>query len=207
MTIIDPPRAARLSDRAIPKSVRDHGSTVDPDTLEPGDLLLISKKKKPWISRKIVEFQAQMFAPEHARWHHAVVSGGRFEICEATTRGVTAGEYWKYMTGEYDIKVRRLKDAIADERSRVAYYAATHVRTKYAFGNLLGIGRALIGGNTWHRGRIVRSDGVVCSQLYFESCLRISIPLFDIPSDLVCPAHLSASEQMIDVPVSWVDLD
>lgn len=187
----------------IPKSVRDHGMVVDPRVFQPGDLLLVSKRNKPWISAKIEAYQGKFFSPEHACWHHAAVSGGRFEICEATVRGVRSCEYWKYMTGEYDLKVRRLKSAPAEDRSLVAYYAATNLRTPYSFLNILNIVQVLSSGNSWSRPTPL-SKGVICSQLYFEACMRVGYLLFNIRPEVVCPAHLSISSLMEDVPISWV---
>jgi len=176
---------------------------IDPTLLEPGDLLLVCKKNPAWISRKIQQYQAEMFDPEHACWHHAIVSGGGLEICEAMPTGVEAREYWHYMTGEYDLKLRRLKRATAEERNRLAYYAATMVKTSYGFATIFAIRDALSRGNNWRR-TILHSKGVICSQLYFEACMRIGYLLVNIPQDRVCPAHLSASSQMEDVPLRWV---
>jgi hypothetical protein len=190
-------------DRGIPKTVRSHGRIIDPNLLEPGDLLLVCKKQPVWISRKIQQYQEEMFSPEHSCWHHAIVSGGGVEICEAMSTGVRAREYWDYMDGSYELKVRRLKNATPDQRNRLAYYAATMVKTRYGFLNLLGIRDALLGGGNWRR-TIFRSQGIICSQLYFEACMRISFLLVSIPQDRVCPAHLSASAQMEDIPLRWI---
>jgi hypothetical protein len=118
--------------------------------------------------------------------------------------GVKAGEYWDYMDGSYELKVRRLKNADVAVRNRLAYYAATMVKTGYGFLTLLGIRDALLGGGNWRRRTIFRSQGIICSQLYFQACLRVGIPLVNIPEDRVCPAHLSASAQMKDIPLRWV---
>jgi hypothetical protein len=197
-------RISKLNfDRGIPAAVRSHGRVIDPDLLQPGDLLLVCKKQPPWISRQIQRYQEKMFSPEDSCWHHALVSGGGFEICEAITTGVRAREYWDYMDGSYDIKARRLKNSTAEQRSLLAYYAATMVQTSYGFLNILSIRDALTGGGDWQR-TIFRSKGVICSQLYFEACMRVGFLLVNIPQDRVCPAHLSASSQMEDIPLRWV---
>jgi hypothetical protein len=107
------------------------------------------------------------------------------------------------MDGSYDIKARRLKNSTAEQRSLLAYYAATMVQTSYGFLNILSIRDALTGGGDWQR-TIFRSKGVICSQLYFEACMRVGFLLVNIPQDRVCPAHLSASSQMEDIPLRWV---
>jgi len=204
----DPPKTERLSnlsfDRPIPKAVRTFGKALDPKILLPGDLLLVAHKKPSWRSSSIVTQQSHQFADEHAKWHHAVVCGGGFEICEATTSGgVRAREYWDYMSPDYDLKLRRLKGATPAERSLVAYYAATNVRVGYGFLNLVGLALSLSGGNPWGRGMSI-SSGVICSQLYFEACLRIGFVLASAPPEHVCPAHLSISPQMVDIQLAWV---
>jgi hypothetical protein len=204
---LDLPQDQRLSDqtfsRPIPRAVRDHGFALDPKILEPGDLLLFSKKKSTWAGRRIIDAQALQFGPLHACWHHAAVSGGKFEICEATLTGVKAREYWGYMSGQYDIKIRRLKGASAAERSLVAYYAATNVNAGYGFLNLLGLLQALLSGDPWATKSLIYS-GVICSQLYFEACMRVGFLLSNIPSTKVSPAHLSVSPQMTDIELAWV---
>lgn len=197
------PLSALSFNYPIPKSVRDYGRALDPRILEPGDLLLIAQKTQRWPASRIVAEQERLFAAHHSRWHHAAVSGGKFEICEATRAGVKAREYWEYMTDEYEIKIRRLKNVSKEERNLVAYYAATHVGTPYGFGNLWGLRKSLAQGDPWDKGGIL-FPGVVCSQLYYEACMRIGILLNDIPSTKVCPAHLSLSPKMFDVDLHWV---
>ena len=192
-------------DRPIPKAVRAYGKALDLKILKPGDLLLFSKVSPSLIDRSIVKAQSQSFAPQHAKWHPVAVSGGGVEICEATRAGVTACEYWHYMTGKHNIKLRRLKDCDAETRSLVAYYAAANVRTNYGYLNLLGLAKSLNSGNPWSK-RSFYSTGVTCSQLYFEACMRAGFLLANLPPEHVCPAHLSLSKQMEDIPLEWVEV-
>ena len=198
----DIPLSSLSFQRPIPKAVREFGRAIDPDILMPGDLMLFARKMPNWTSRRITKYQEKMFSREHACWYHAAVSGGRYEICEATTWGVKAHEYWNYMTGEYDIKVRRLKGATAEERGRLAYYAASNVDSSYGFLNLFNVAAALRGGSPWSRPFII-SQGVICSQLYFEAAMRVGFLLAATRSEFVCPAHLSISTVMEDVPIIW----
>ena len=190
-------------ERPIPQSVRKYGKAIDPNILEPGDLILVSRIKPNWTSARITKFQTKMFPEEHARWYHAAVSGGRYEICEATIGGVKSYEYWPYMTGEYELKIRRLRNASASVRSSLAYYAATNVKTRYGFLNIINIANILNDGNSWKK-HMISSSGVICSQLYFEASMRVGYLLANIPPETVCPAHLSMSQYLEDVPISWV---
>lgn len=191
--------------RGIPRAARRHGKVLAPSLLEAGDLLLVARKHPGWVSRRIQESQEELFDWEHARWHHVAVCGGRTEVCEALLKGVRARQYWHYMDGEYSLKVRRLKEASAKERAMVAYYAATMSKTAYGIGALVSIKRYFTDNNPWKRS-VLRSRGVVCSQLYFEACMRIGILLAELPRDRVSPAHLSASDQLVDLPLEWVSL-
>ena len=166
---IDTPKTERLSnlafERPIPKAVRAFGKALDPKILLPGDLLLVAHKVPSYRSSTIVTQQARQFPDDHAKWYHAVVCGGGFEICEATLKGgVRALEYWDYMSPDYDLKLRRLKGATPEERSLVAYYAATNVRIGYGVLNLFGLARSLSNGQPWGRQMLI-SSGVICSQL------------------------------------------
>lgn len=191
-------------DSGVPQEVRRHGKAIDPDLLEPGDLLLVAKKQPSWLSRKIQAHQKKLYADVHARWHHAIVSGGGVEICEARVNGVQATHYWEYMTGEYDLKIRRLKSIGASDRSKVAYYAATMVKTVYGFGTILSLRSVFALRNPWRRS-IFQSRGVICSQLFSEACYRIGVVLVPgNPTDRIAPAHLSASAQMEDIAIRWV---
>ena len=194
----------RLSDvYPVPRKVRAFGKALDPHLLQPGDLILTSSSKPTLFGNLIVKHQSNMFAPEHAKWQHAVVSGGRFEICEADTSGVKAKLYWDYMTGEYELKVRRLKGADEATRNRIAYYAATNVGTKYGFMSAINLKGILGGDSEWSKPKI-RSSGIICSQLYFEACMRAGYLLATVPPEAVCPAHLSTSTLLEDVPVDWI---
>ncbi|MEO0498544.1 MAG: hypothetical protein AAF141_14455 [Pseudomonadota bacterium] len=194
---------AKLSfDHPIPARVRANGWALDPGMLEPGDLILVSSKKPNIVGRVIRYHQGKLFEPEHSKWQHAAVSGGRFELCEATATGVKASEYWGYMTGEYDIKVRRLLNADAEVRSKLAYYAATNVRSAYGYLTALNMRGVLGNADAWQR-PLIKTKGVICSQLYFESCMRVGYLLTNIPPENVSPAHLSMTPLMEDVPLKW----
>jgi hypothetical protein len=127
------------------------------------------------------------------------------EVCEALLTGVVASQYWDYMTGEHEFKVRRIKNATPELRTKVAYHAATATRRSYGFGSILSIKSTLDHRDPW-KPSIFRSRGVICSQLFFEACMKAGILLASIPPDRVSPAHLSASIQMDDVPLHWLEL-
>jgi len=189
----------------VPAAVRRHGKVLAPSFLEPGDLILVALHEPGWLQRRIQKTQGRLYDWEHAQWHHALVSGGDTEVCEAVRNGVVARQYWEYMTGAHCFKVRRIKKASLAVRTKVAYYAATMARTSYGFGSIFSIKSSIDENDPWKRS-MLRSRGVICSQLYFEACMRAGVLLASIPSDRVSPAHLSASKEMDDVPLQWLEL-
>jgi hypothetical protein len=188
----------------IPASVRKHGWAINPDVLEPGDLILVSSKSPNWAGKKIRADQSKLFPEEHARWQHAAISGGRFELCEAGIFGVKAREYWEYMTGHYDLKVRRLIGADEAIRTKIAYFAVSNVGRSYGFASLINLHYFFRGRDPWSSKPVFMTRGVICSQLYFEACMRVGYLLSNIPPHTVCPAHLSQSPLLSDVKLSWV---
>lgn len=189
----------------IPAAVRKHGRALNPTSLEPGDLILVAKRRPGWLSRHIQKAQASLFDEVHSRWHHVAISGGGTEVCEALISGVKPRQYWHYMTGEYDLKIRRVTTATAEERTKAAWFAGTKARTPYGLGSLFSIRKSLNDNDPWKR-TIIRSRGVICSQLYFEAWMMVGFLLANLPSHRVCPAHLSASTLMHDVAQDWVTL-
>ena len=109
------------------------------------------------------------------------------------------------MTGGDILCVRRTQDATAEVRTKAGYCAATTARKPYGFGALLASKTTLDNKDPWKRS-MFRSRGVLCSQLYFEACMRAGVLLASIPPDRVSPAHLSASQEMDDVPLHWLEL-
>ncbi len=195
-------------DRPVPKRVRENGRVLNPSVLQPGDLMLVSQKTPSFVSRKIQDYQRTLYADEHARWHHAVTVIDQIKICEATImKGVVCREYWDYMTGDYEIKIRRVTGMEEEpERAyRIAINAAAQTGRRYGISNLISILRARPG-NLFQRA-LFNSEGIICSQLYFEACMSAGILLYS-GSDpgLITPSHLSSSAMMTDVNVPWIDI-
>jgi uncharacterized protein YycO len=194
------------SDRPIPIATREYGKIVNPSLLEAGDLMLICNKRPEWISIQIQKYQEKIYNREHAKWHHAVVSGGGVEVCEATISGVCTREFWPYMNGENEIRIRRIRGASKADRAKVAYYAASQAGSNYSLFNLFKTWQSLYSWNFLKKS-IINSKGFICSQLYFEACMRIGVLLTPgISYDLATPSHLSASSQLEDIEVEFVDI-
>ena len=194
-------------DRPIPKRVRENGQVLDPSALQHGDLMLVSQKTPGLISRKIQEYQRTLYEEEHAQWHHAVTVIDQIKICEAIMKGVVCREYWDYMTGDYNIKIRRVIGV--GERPelacRIAINATAQTGRRYSISNLISILRTRPG--ELFQQALFNSKGIICSQLYFEACMSSGILLYpEIDPGLITPSHLSSSAMMTDVNVPWIDI-
>jgi hypothetical protein len=170
--------------------------------LEPGDLILVSSKKPRFPATSIRSYQSNLYTEDHACWQHVAISAGRFDIIEATAFGVKFCTYWHYMTGDHNIKVRRLANADKATRTMVALYAAAQVRSWYGYSNLSNIAAILAGADAWRKPLI--TSGVICSQLYVESCMKAGFFLANFPSQNVSPAYLSICDLLETQPLKWV---
>lgn len=190
----------------LKKAIRLNNQALNPAQLKPGDLILIHKKKPKLIS-KIIIWTQRVFAPEDAKWHHVVVSGGGFEICEATFfSGVKCKPYWKYMDGNYDIRVRRLPGIDDTLRYRMAYYAASYSKESYNYLQAAGIFTNQK--RDWRSSLPFYSRGIICSGLFVTCCLRVGKLICSHTSkDRIVPAQLSATDQLEEVDVDWLSLD
>lgn len=135
----------------VPSAVRAAGQALDPRWLEPGDLILVSSKKPRFPATSIRSYQSNLYTEDHACWQHVAISAGRFDIIEATAFGVKFCTYWHYMTGDHNIKVRRLANADKATRTMVALYAAAQVRSWYGYSNLSNIAAILAGADAWRK--------------------------------------------------------
>ena len=108
------------------------------------------------------------------------------------------------MTGNYELKIRRLMNASEATRNQLAYFAATYTGVRYGFMSAINLRGILSGNDPWRKKPFIRSSGIICSQLYFEACQRVGYLIANIPAETVCPAHLSQSQLLHDVELSWV---
>lgn len=192
---------------------------INPYQLEAGDLILVRPKDPDQLGvfgrikwSQTIETQRKLIADEeHASFTHVAISRDYHQIYESVPEnGVFFTSYWKYMTDNYDIKVRRLKGHNARNRSQISHNIAELFGKEYGFVDLVMI-KALANEWEWLQNIAswVGSDNTyICSALFAASCDREGVDL-DIlgglkSTSVVTPAHLSASTALEDVAIQWV---
>ena len=190
----------------IPKSVRSFGRFPDIDSWRPGDLVLVSSSKQPYLSRKIIAFQENGgFAPDDARWHHAAVYVGQRRICEALVTGVTTSLIYKYI-GNHKLRVRRDPQISPSDGYEVALNAMLRMRSSYSFWTILRMMfQSRRGFYDQPAGMsLASSRATICSKLYADAySLATMRVLGNAADDVPTPAFLSSTNLLQDVPSSW----
>ncbi len=211
-------RKWRSEGEQIPSSVK---RILNPYQLEAGDLILVRPKKPDDLGvfgrikwSQTIDTQRKLIRDEeHASYTHAAISRNYHQIYESIPEnGIFRTEYWRYMTGKYDVKVRRLKGLDHRNRSQISHNVAELFGKSYGFIELATI-KAMANEWPWLEkiaAYIGRDDTYICSALFAIACEKENIDLNLLPSDLnskvVTPAHLSASDALEDVEVDWVNI-
>lgn len=163
------------------------------------------------IQDTIHEFQrtALGYLEEHARWIHAAVYVGDYNICEATRYGVRIADMFGYLGG-YLIRVRRDPKLSSDESWTIAMRAVFRLKEPYAFRIAVRLWWDSKRGHLLIR-RFPRNvppyAGVICSQLYADAYGEVTWQALDNTVDHpVVPASLSCTKQMQDVESRWLEI-
>jgi len=194
---------------AIPPQLRSFGRFPDVTKWRAGDLLLVSAVKPPFSSQQIIKAQERGgYAEEDARWHHAAIYVGRSNVCEALTRGVTHGPIYKYV-GSHLLRVRRDPLLTPDDGWQLAMEAMTNLRTSYSFGAIASLARKARRG-FWTRPSKpspLPDRAVICSKLFADAySITTERVMGNSVAEEVTPAHLSATNKLIDVPMYWAQI-
>ncbi len=104
------------------------------------------------------------------------------------------------------MRVRRPR--VRDEqRAHIALRAAATLGTRYGTVAALRLGRKMHHG-LWNPAVLIAyGKKLICSKVYFDAHIEIAkLPLAGCPmTGLVSPAHLSATNDLDDIRVPWVD--
>ena len=102
---------------------------------------------------------------------------------------------------------RELGDRITDEqRAHIALRALAQLGTPYNYLAALQVGWHMRRG-LWNPAALVSyGRKLICSKVYFDAHIEIAkLPLSGCPmTGSVSPAHLSATDDLDDVPIPWV---
>ena len=195
----------------LPPEVRDFGFIPDLDALRPGDVLLVSDTREPFISRQITAVQRKAgFDDWHSQWHHAAVYVGNNLICEAQRKGVQAVPIFRYLTGKHRLRVRR--DPNIDELVGYKLALAAALKLKYRY-SLASVVQLYFQAKSWGWNgssgapRVVSDRATICSQLFADAYGVATEKTLDIKaSPAVSPAHLSTNKTLADVHINWLSL-
>lgn len=199
------------NDLPLPERVREAGFLPDIDALQPGDLILYSARSKFNLVPAGISFVQGKggYSWEHARWTHAAVYLGEFQICEATREGVALNELTKAMV-DCCLRVRRghHRGQFIDRETgwRTALFAVMRLHQRYDTGHAAGIANLARKGFGQYRPEPPKgaADAVICSELFQDAyCRATNVQLQNPLSREVTPAFLSATPLLKDVECNW----
>jgi hypothetical protein len=117
----------------IPETIQAFGHLPDITAWQPGDFLLVSAINTDIIQRSIYRFQRRSgYTEEDARWHHAAVYIGDYDVCEATRSGVHVRKLFHYV-GNHLLNLRTDPTLAPDDSWRVAIQALVRLKYSYSF--------------------------------------------------------------------------
>lgn len=191
----------------IPPYIRNFGYFPNIDDWLPGDLLLVSSVKPPWVSRQIIASQKRGgYVAEDARWHHAAIYLGEANVCEATGQGVHVAPLFGYV-GDHLLRVRRDTNLKIEDRFRLAMAALLRLGTRYSAGDVVGLfARSFRGYWDGSPGAVspLGARAVICSRLYSDAYSMVTNNFIaSRPTLEVTPAALSETTKLHDVDLHW----
>jgi hypothetical protein len=199
-----------ISVNIVPEKTRKYGFVPNFALCKPGDLILSHPLSSGFLDRRIVRTQIRAgFDAEHARWTHAAVFLYEDLIVEAVPHdGVITRTLYSDIPDSV-LRVRRRPGLRDEERYKIALCAQRMLGSRYNIRAALSIGwRARSG--LWDRDWFPSIGPVIiCSKVFYDAHVEITRSLLrDCPmTDLVMPAHLSATSDLEDVHISWLKLN
>jgi len=174
----------------------------------PGDLILVHALNPGLGSRAIIQVQTSGgHHPDDAKWHHAAVYIGAFQICEARVSGGVRLTYLYDYVGTHELRVRRDLALAPADQWKVVVSVLSKLQSSYGRMAALRLWWQSTRG-FWHP---VQSYGdaraIICSQLYADAyALVTGRLLMQGRIGLPTPADLSLTSVLTDVQVDWVRL-
>jgi hypothetical protein len=184
------------------------GHLPDVAQLRPGDLILFHALNPGFGSRTIIQVQKNGgHHQDDAKWHHAAVYVGEFQICEARLSGGVRLTYLYDYIGTHELRVRRDLALTAPDQWKLVIAALS--KLQFSYGRMAAVRLWWQSQHGfWHP---VQSYGdaraIICSQLYGDAYALITGRLLTKGRiGLPTPADLSLTSVLTDVQVDWVRL-
>lgn len=194
----------------LPKYLRQQKVFPDYEKALIGDLVLVSPFRPSVTQNLIMTHQLERYGEEHAMWTHAAIYIGNSNICEATTAGVKVSQIENYLEN-YSVKFRRASFKNETDRFRVSIAAVTKLRQGYNWKSILNFASDHMAKGMPRRLALpmkqAKKAAFTCSGLFYEAFFEVTeATCTNSVSFEICPADLSASQKLNDVPIGWVSL-
>jgi hypothetical protein len=196
-----------VPDGPLPLGLRSFGYYPDVDSMQPGDLILVSPAEVTGISGEIISTQERGgYTHEDARWCHAAVyAGAKIGLCEATRRGVRAELLNKYV-GSHLFRVRRDLSLTREVGWEIVAHALLRLNSPYSYFADIKLFLQAKHGGLWARQdkSAHQPDALICSQLYSDAySMATGKTLWNSIGKEVTPAYLSQTAALTDVKLQW----
>jgi len=194
----------------VPQEARDYGFLPDLRHCRAGDLILSHSVSTSWLDKQITRAQTQAgCSAADSCWTHAAMFLYEDFILEAVPRkGVITRTLYEDIPNSV-LRVRRRPDLEVEERYKIALCAQKMLGTRYDLGAALSLGWRSRFKRLWNRDwRPSFKSAVICSQVVYDAYAEITLKLLQgcpMRGD-VMPAHLSATSDLEDIPIPWVEL-
>lgn len=191
----------------LPPNVRALGIAPDLSQCIGGDLILFRSRSPGLVQKQIARTQQRIgLGTEHACWPQAAVFlYGDYMVEAVPGRGVITRSLYADIPNRI-LLVRRRPNLPDEDRYKIALCAQRMLGQRYNFRTAIS---AALRAETYAWDRLrnsVAHSAIVCSKVYYDAHVEITrVLLKDCPLDeLVTPAHLSATSDLIDIDVPWL---
>jgi hypothetical protein len=203
------PTAGRRSVPQLRPQTRKFGFVPDLERCLAGDLILFCSVSPNWIDKGIASTQDKAgFAADDSKWTHAAVFLYEDFIVEAELFGVRSRSLYSSVP-DSKFRVRRRPNLQLEERYKIALCAQRMLGTRYGLRTALSLGWRARTLKMWDRpwSPWIEVREKICSQVFYDAHAAITRHFLDGCSEPpIMPAHLSATADLFDVDVPWLEV-
>jgi len=208
---VDPNNRTTIVDErpvsTVPPHVRSFGFVPNLRQCLPGDLILF-RNTTPNVLDRVISRAQREFHSDDAQWTHAAVYLYDDKIVEAVPfKGVRTRSLYGDVPHRI-FRIRRRADLQERDRYKIALRALTMLGSRYSLRAAISIGWQTSLG-LWDRVFSINFGPVIiCSKVFHDAYVEITRSLLEGCSidQPIKPAHLSATTDLDDVDVGWIEL-